>query len=87
MKKEELWTYGGVKGVRITLEAGEDMGSHSTPGKVFIACCEGRGTVSLPDRHISLREGDVLEVDPGIPHSVKAEDRLVLYLTVFAGKG
>ncbi len=71
--------------MRITLEAGEELGSHSTPGKVFIVCCEGRGTVSLPERDVPLQKGDVLDLDPGVPHSVKAEDGLTLYLTVLGG--
>ncbi len=83
MIKEDLWAHEGVRGIRITLEAEEELKSHSTPGKVFIVCCDGKGEVSLHGQRVPLKRGDVLEIGPGVPHGVKAEDRLTLYLTVF----
>jgi len=86
MKKEVLWTHGNAKGVRITLEAGEELGSHSAPGRVFIVCCKGEGVINLPDGEVQLSEGKVIDLEPGIPHSVKASKDLTLYLTLFMPK-
>lgn len=87
MKKEKMYEFKDARGVRITMEAGERMESHTAPGRVFISCCKGRCLITLPEMEINVSEGDVVDLAPGVPHSVEAKEYTVLYLTLFLGEG
>ena len=39
--------------------------------------------INLPEGEVHLSEGEVIDLEPGIPHSVKASKNLTLYLTLF----
>jgi quercetin dioxygenase-like cupin family protein len=50
-------------------EPGDRYSLHSHPYKKVLCCLQGSIDFHLADRDVALREGDQVELDPGVEHS------------------
>ena len=63
-------------------EAGAALEEHQAPGLVTIHALKGELHVSVPNVSHILRAGQLVTIDPGIPHSVTAAEPAEMLLTV-----
>ena len=68
--------------MRLVLAAGEGLPQHSVPGVVTIQCLEGEALVSTPQRDCRLHGGQLMVLDGGEPHAVRAVSDASLLVTV-----
>jgi quercetin dioxygenase-like cupin family protein len=67
--------------IRVVLKAGKTMAPHSVPGTVTIQCIEGHVQVAH-ERVSELRPQQVLLIDGGRTHSLRALEDSSLLLTI-----
>lgn len=75
-----------VTQVLFAFESGGKLEEHSAPGLVTIHTLEGRLAVSAEGESHELGAGDVLILDPDVPHDVRATERSAMLLTVHLQK-
>ncbi len=71
--------------MRLVLPAGQGMPEHEVPGAVTIQCLEGQATVSAPSRSCDLHAGELVMLDGGERHAVKAVTDCSLLVTIVQG--
>jgi quercetin dioxygenase-like cupin family protein len=76
-----------VTHVLFSFEAGGHFDEHSAQGLVTIHVLEGRIKVAADGADHDLAAGDVLILDPGVPHDVRAGSMAAMLLTVHLGQG
>lgn len=81
-----LFHRGAVTQVLFAFEDGGHLDEHSTPGLVTIHVLEGRLEVGTEQRRYDLPAGEVLILDPHVPHDVRALGRSAMLLTVHLRK-
>lgn len=62
--------------------AGQELSKHSTPKSAFIQIVSGSGKITLGDDEYRVQAGSWLEMPPSLPHSVMADESLVMMLTM-----
>lgn len=77
-----LFHRGSVAQVLFSFDAGGRLDQHSAGGLVTIHALEGRLEVEADGHDYKLAEGDVLILDPDVPHDVRAPERAAMLLTV-----
>jgi quercetin dioxygenase-like cupin family protein len=68
--------------VLMALRAGGRMVEHRASGPISVQPLEGRFRFSLQDQGVELAVGQMLALEPGIPHSVEAIEDSVFLLTI-----
>lgn len=58
--------------VRVVLQTGKSLPSHSVPGEITIHCIEGSLDIDLDDRTVRLEAGELLFLAGNAAHGVKA---------------
>lgn len=81
-----LFRRGPVTKVLFSFEEGGRLAEHSAPGLVSIHVLEGRLDVAADGREHEMEGGDVLVLDPNVPHDVRAIERSAMLLTVHLEK-
>jgi len=72
----------------LALDEGGELTGQDADGPFTIQCLLGRVFVSIQGREQRLTTGDLLVVNAGVPHDIKAEEASVLLVTVApAGNG
>jgi quercetin dioxygenase-like cupin family protein len=66
----------------LALDEGGELTGQVADGPFTIQCLLGRVTVSVQGRDQRLTTGDLLVVDAGVTHDIKAEEASVLLVTV-----
>jgi quercetin dioxygenase-like cupin family protein len=67
-------------------EKGGTMDQHAVEGEAIIHVLSGRLGVRTPSKNHELRGGDMLLLNPGVPHDVKAMEPARMLLTVVLGE-
>lgn len=75
-----------VTQVLFSFEAGGRIDQHSAAGLVTIHVLEGRLSVEASGTEHDLTGGDVLVLDPDVPHDVRAQEPAAMLLTVHLAK-
>lgn len=75
-----------VTQVLFSFEADGHLDQHSARGLVTIHVLEGKLQVKAEGEH-DLVAGDVLVLDPDVPHDVRASEQSAMLLTVHLGQG
>lgn len=71
---------------RLVLLAGKEMPLHDVVGELTVQCLEGSLEFSIGTTHEVMRQGDLMCLAGGIPHSLKAiEDCSVLVTLLLHG--
>ncbi len=76
---------GPLRLLLFTFEPGGRLPEHRAPGHVVIHCLRGELAVEANASRHQLRGGEVLVLEPGVPHSVEAAVESEMLLTVCLG--
>lgn len=71
-----------VTQVLFSFEAGGSLDQHSAPGLVTIHVLEGRLSIEAGGTDRELAAGEVIVLDPDVPHDVRAAEEAAMLLTV-----
>ncbi|HET9790009.1 MAG TPA: hypothetical protein VFR08_01780 [Candidatus Angelobacter sp.] len=66
----------------ITMTSGSRWAEHKTNSRIAVQPLQGHIRFLTPDGNFDLREGQVLTLDPGIPHSVESLEESAFLLTL-----
>ena len=67
--------------VGLALRAGQEIKEHRSPSRLTVQVIDGCLLFGAAGQEIRLRAGMVLQIDPGVPHHLRAEtDTLLLLL-------
>lgn len=66
----------------IAMKSGSQWQEHKTESRIVIQVIEGHIRFSLKGRACELRKGELLMLEPGIPHSVEALEETAFLLTL-----
>lgn len=68
--------------MRLVLPAGASLPQHSVRGEITVQCLQGVARIGAHGQSQSLRPGQLLYLQAGVPHAVQAEQDCVLMVTV-----
>lgn len=71
-----------TKEVGIYLQTGQMMKEHSTPYPIVIYIIEGAIEFGANGQHYLLSAGDMLDLEGGVPHDLKALEQSIVRLTL-----
>lgn len=72
----------GLRVAVVVMRAGNQWDEHKTESRISIQLLEGRVRFILPDRSVELSPGQLLVLEPGIPHGVEALEEAAFLLTL-----
>jgi quercetin dioxygenase-like cupin family protein len=97
LREEDSWTSGSGRSsktvakypdfriVLVLMKADSEMKDHHADARISIQTIQGRVRVHLPDQAIKLGGGELMCLESGIPHDVKAlEESAFLYNSLLA---
>ncbi len=73
--------------MRLVLPAGLGLPEHSVRGAITVQCLEGEAVVTTPSRTCRLGTGQLVMLDGGEPHAVKAVSDSTLLVTILLHTG
>lgn len=76
--KKLLINRNSLKVVRLCLAPGEVIPEHSTNADVVVTVVKGKGIFTINGVSNAINQGDVLDLQPKIPHAITARDELEL---------
>lgn len=76
---------GALRLLLFAFEPGGRLPEHRAPGHVVIHCLRGELVVHAEAARHQLASGEALVLDPDVPHSVEAEGKSEMLLTVCKG--
>lgn len=77
-----LLATGGLRLVLFGFDAGQELTEHTSPHHAVIQILSGSCEFSLNGKPHPMSAGDVLYMEPGLPHAVKATERFSMLLTL-----
>jgi quercetin dioxygenase-like cupin family protein len=72
----------GANVVVFAFDSGAVLREHTADEPALVQALEGAVTVRLAGETVSLQPGDLLYIEPGVPHTVEAAERARLQLIV-----
>jgi quercetin dioxygenase-like cupin family protein len=63
-------------------DQGEGLSGHSAPGDAMVLVLDGRATVTIADKTVTVGPGQVVIMPAQVPHALNAEERFKMLLTV-----
>ncbi len=75
-----------IEVIRLILKKGKEIATHSTSAPITVQCLEGRVSFSTLGNDLDMRAGDLLFLNGGEPHSVKAVESASILLTILLAK-
>lgn len=72
----------GVRIVLFAFDAGQQLSEHTAAIPVLLQAVEGPLTVTAADQTVELTPGDVVHLGARVPHSVVANERSKMALTM-----
>ncbi len=67
-----------ARAVVFAFQSGQEVGSHTSPSRVFLYCVRGKGAFLKGESWYPVREGDFLGFEPGEAHAMRAEEEMVV---------
>jgi quercetin dioxygenase-like cupin family protein len=84
-QSQSLAREAGVSVVMMAMEEGDALAEHSAEGVVTVQALRGRISVVAGEDVADLAPRQMVLFQPGVRHSVRADERSVLLLTVTGG--
>jgi quercetin dioxygenase-like cupin family protein len=81
-------TFAQNKILSLTLFAfdkGEGLSTHTAAGDAFLHVLEGEAAITIGEKSMVVKEGEVVAMPADTPHSVTAEQRFKMLLVVIKG--
>ena len=72
----------GANVVVFAFDAGSELREHTAQYPALLQALEGTLSVTIGDQALALTPGDLLHIEPHVPHSVTAAEQAKLQLTV-----
>ena len=85
-QSESLAREAGVSVVMMAMEAGDAIHEHSAQGVVAVQALRGRIMLTSDGDTVGVAPRQMVLFQPGVRHSVQAEERSVFLLTVTGGQ-
>jgi quercetin dioxygenase-like cupin family protein len=79
---ETVARQGEVSVVMMAIEGGGALQEHKAAGPVVVRVFRGHAVVSVAGQTFDLREGELVMLEAGIPHDLRAEEQSVVLLTI-----
>ncbi|MEC5158942.1 quercetin dioxygenase-like cupin family protein [Janthinobacterium sp. CG_23.3] len=73
--------------IRMTLPKGKVMPEHHVPGEISLLCLRGEVALDAHGRSQALRAGQMVYLNGGQAHALRAEADSLLLLTILLDKG
>ena len=73
---------GDLRTVLMALRAGARIEEHQSTGALTVQVLEGRVSFTVGGETHTLVPGDLLAIEPGLPHTVQAEEESAFLLTL-----
>lgn len=71
-----------TKEIRIAMQEGTEMKEHKTPFPIVVELIEGKVDFGVYNEVLHLKKGNLLALDPSVPHDLKALENSVIRLTL-----
>ncbi len=78
-------TFAQNKAMSMTLFAfdqGEGLSTHAATGDAFVQVLDGEASITIAEKTVSLKTGEVVVMPANVPHSLAAEKRFKMLLVV-----
>jgi len=78
-------TIAQIPAVNITLfslDEGEGISTHTTSGDALVQVLDGEAEITIGDKVLTVKEGEIVIMPSDIPHSLEARKRFKMLLTV-----
>lgn len=79
---ENLAREGDTSVVMMAMEGGDAIQEHSAPGVVSVQLLRGHAVLAVGTESFELRAGNLVLLQPGVRHDVRAEEQSVVVLTI-----
>ena len=76
---------GFTKEIRIAMKAGQEMKEHKAPLPIVVQVVQGDIDFGVNGERISLSNGDMIALEPSVPHDLMAKVDSVVRLTLSKG--
>jgi quercetin dioxygenase-like cupin family protein len=81
-KTKMLVKYDEFRIALVAMRSGSQWSDHKTPARISVQVLRGQIRFTTPDNAFELASGDLLTLDPGVVHSVKADADSAFLLTL-----
>lgn len=71
-----------TKEIRIAMQEGTEMKEHKTPFPIVVELIEGKVDFGVNNEVLHLKKGNLLALEPSVPHDLKALENSVIRLTL-----
>lgn len=68
-----------------SLDKGEGISSHITPGDAMVQVLDGEVEITIGDNVYTVKEGETIIMPSNVPHGLEARVRFQMLLTVIKG--
>ena len=75
-----------TKLVAFAFDEGQELSPHSAPFDAFVQVLEGDAAITVADKTVTARAGEVVLMPAKVPHSVRALSRMKMLLTMVGRK-
>ena len=74
-----------TKEIRIVMKAGQEMKEHKAPLPIVVQVVQGEIDFGVEGERLKLCEGDIIALEPAVPHDLMAKEDSVVRLTLSKG--
>ena len=86
-KVRNLARESGVSVIMTAMAAGDVLEEHSAPGVVTVQVLRGRVRLFADGNEVELKPGQLVMLQPNVPHKHQADTEAVVLLTVTGASG
>lgn len=81
-------TFAQNKSLSLTLfafDVDEGLSTHTAAGDAFVQVLDGEASITIGEKDVVVRTGEVVVMPASVPHSVHAQERFKMLLVVVKG--
>jgi quercetin dioxygenase-like cupin family protein len=71
-----------TKEIRIAMKTGVEMKKHQTSFPIVVEIVQGQINFGVNEQVLHLKKGDLIALDGGVPHDLKAKEDSIVRLTL-----